>query len=346
MTSDVPSAPEANASTLRALWLGFAGLLAATYCLIVLGALVRANGAGLACPDWPLCFGQLVPEFDLKIAFEWGHRTVAAVITALFLALSYLALRNGQSRPVVRRLVPLAAVVLALQIGLGALTVWKLLAYWSVTLHLLAGLTFAVLLLLVTLTLMEAAQPTPHDSVSVSSRTRVLTLITFALLVVQIGLGGMVSSLYAGVACPEWPMCHQGQFVPTLAGPQGVHVLHRLSAYLLIVLLGLGAWRTRGIPKLRELYATAFLLGIGQLAVGIANVLLRIPVEVTGLHSALAASLVLVFAMTVRVVWRGATSGSAATAARAGASGVAEDWTSGAWVDGPGRSRVLHDRGE
>ena len=48
-----------------------------TFCLIVVGALVRANDAGLACPDWPLCYGEFVPTFDLKVAFEWGHRVFA-----------------------------------------------------------------------------------------------------------------------------------------------------------------------------------------------------------------------------------------------------------------------------
>ena len=57
---------------------GGLGLLAGvTYVLIVFGALVRAHGAGLACPDWPLCFGEWVPEFDFRIAFEWGHRALA-----------------------------------------------------------------------------------------------------------------------------------------------------------------------------------------------------------------------------------------------------------------------------
>jgi hypothetical protein len=49
----------------------------------VLGALVRAHEAGLACPDWPLCFGELVPRFDLKVAFEYGHRVTAGAVARL-----------------------------------------------------------------------------------------------------------------------------------------------------------------------------------------------------------------------------------------------------------------------
>lgn len=59
-----------TAST-RKIATGFVALVVLTECLIVLGALVRAHEAGLACPDWPLCFGEFVPAFDLRVAFEW-----------------------------------------------------------------------------------------------------------------------------------------------------------------------------------------------------------------------------------------------------------------------------------
>ena len=65
----------------RGLARGFAALSAITFCLIVFGATVRANNAGLACPDWPLCFGEVVPRFDAKIALEWGHRLLAGLVT-------------------------------------------------------------------------------------------------------------------------------------------------------------------------------------------------------------------------------------------------------------------------
>src|SRR2546426_6456751 len=71
----------------------FAGLAVATWALIVLGALVRAHGAGLACPDWPLCFGTVAPRMDVRVAFEYSHRALAGTITLGFLALAATAWR-------------------------------------------------------------------------------------------------------------------------------------------------------------------------------------------------------------------------------------------------------------
>ena len=89
-----------SSSARRLAW-GFLLLTGLTYALIVLGALVRAHGAGLACPDWPLCFGELVPRFDLRIAFEWSHRAIAGGISLLFAGLSIAAFRDTDTRPAV-----------------------------------------------------------------------------------------------------------------------------------------------------------------------------------------------------------------------------------------------------
>ncbi|MGI9431363.1 MAG: COX15/CtaA family protein, partial [Myxococcota bacterium] len=77
---------------------GFFALAALTYVLIVLGALVRAHGAGLACPDWPLCFGEVIPTFDFKIAFEWGHRALAGTVGLIFLGLAIFTLLRPMLR--------------------------------------------------------------------------------------------------------------------------------------------------------------------------------------------------------------------------------------------------------
>ena len=117
----------------RRLALGFLALAGATYLLIVFGALVRANGAGLACPDWPLCFGEVIPEFDIKIAFEWGHRALAGSVGIVFVVLAGLVLRNPRLRAKLGLGLLVTALLLAVQIVLGGLTVLESLAVWTVT---------------------------------------------------------------------------------------------------------------------------------------------------------------------------------------------------------------------
>src|SRR5262245_31107695 len=296
---DSDSADGAYALRLAA---GFGPLVAASFAPNVLVALVRANEAGLACPDWPLCFGQALPEMDRKIGFEWTHRFVAGSVGLAFVALSALALR----RPRTRGAAPLLAVgaaLLALQVLLGALTVWKLLAPWTVTAHLVTGNAFAATLLLAALALREGASPRARPAVAAPARR--WTRLAALLLALQIALGGLVASRYAGLACPEWPTCREGVWFPELEGPVALQLLHRTNAYALVTCLALAALAARGSPPLRRALLLALALGALQVAVGAANVLLRLPVGVTGLHSALATGLVLSLTWAVRTAWQG-----------------------------------------
>lgn len=288
---------------LRQLALGFGLLAALTYGLIVLGALVRAHGAGLACPDWPLCFGQAVPEFDLKVAFEWTHRVVAGGIAFLFAGLAIAAARNPVAKRAVGRLVMIGAVLLGAQIVLGALTVWHLLASWTVTSHLITGNAFAVTLLLTQRALSEAWRPPPARPVP-APRVQVALVAAAMLLLVQMVLGGLVSSTFVGLACPDWPQCMDGVWFPTWSGPQGLHLVHRTNGYALLAALALCAWWGREEPSVARWLQVAVALVAAQIVVGVANVLLQIPVEVTGLHSALAAGLVGVVALTLREAFK------------------------------------------
>lgn len=283
----MPSADDARA--LRRLAAGWFALCAATFLLIVLGALVRAHGAGLACPDWPLCFGRLVPAFDLRVGFEYSHRVVAGAISLAFAGLAVALYRRPAAWAACRGLVAAGTVLLLVQIALGALTVFHLLAAWTVTSHLVVGNLFDACLLLTALRLWRAAAPAP----ALPAHGGGVVAVTIACLALQIVLGGLVSSRYAGLACPEWPTCNGGEWFPTFGGTVGLHLLHRSNGYLLVLLLGVAAWRTRGAGVLGRVLALAAALGVAQVVVGVLNVRLGLPVEVTGLHSALAAALVL-----------------------------------------------------
>jgi cytochrome c oxidase assembly protein subunit 15 len=271
-------------------------LVALTVGQLVLGALVRAQGAGLACPDWPLCFGTLVPRLDFRVAFEYGHRLTGALVTLLFLGLSAASLASPKTRGLTARWSIAAAALLALQVVLGGLTVLHLLAAWTVTAHLVTGNLFAATLLLIAQRLAQAAattqdrQPTP-----LRRGLRPALGLTGALLAFQLVLGGLVSSHYAGLACPDWPACMGGIFFPSFEGAQGLHLLHRTNGYLLVAALFSCALLARREPRVARLLALAAGLGLVQAGLGVANVLLRLPVEVTALHSAGAAGLILLF---------------------------------------------------
>ncbi len=292
----------ADASDVGGLALPFAALVVLTWMLLVLGALVRAHEAGLACPDWPLCFGEFVPDMNLKVAFEWGHRVVAGGVSLIFATLAVLIWRRTGPGDPIRRLIVIAAAALVVQIVLGALTVWELLASWTVTSHLLTGNAIAAAFLWTALTLRDRriTAPPPAPTTPLMRHWLAATLV---LLFLQMLLGGLVSSRYAGLSCPEWPTCNGGFWFPSWRGPVGLHLLHRMNGYaLLAAFMGL-AVVCRDVGRLSTLTRVALALAIAQVIVGIANVLTGLPVEVTGLHSALAAALVLTGTAAAREAW-------------------------------------------
>jgi cytochrome c oxidase assembly protein subunit 15 len=277
-----------------------AALAAVGFCLVVLGALVRAHGAGLACPDWPLCFGELVPRFDFHVAFEWGHRALAGTLALGCVALAFFTLRTHALRARVGRGFALLFGLLGVQIVLGGLTVLLGLAPWTVTAHLLVGNTFVVTLAWLASALGELGRGAPVARTTVDSGLAALGYGCAALLVLQLALGGLVASHYAGLACASWPLCNGDSVLPTLSGPVAMHALHRLNGYALAGLCAAFAWRARGHGRVARLAVLVFALVLAQIAVGIANVLLQLPVEITGLHSALAAALALSVSQAVR----------------------------------------------
>ncbi len=287
------------ARTRRLAW-GFAVLTGAALALLVLGAVVRAKGAGLACPDWPLCFGSVVPAFDVRVALEWSHRVLAGSISLGLAALTLWSLRTPGLRPVLAR--PLAVIwaLLVLQIALGGLTVLLLLAPWTVTAHLAVGTAFCISLLWTAHLLFEAAAPGPVARQRVSPGLRSIVALTCALLVTQLVLGGIVSSHAAGLACASFPSCDGESFAPTLSGQVGLAVLHRLNAAALLAAFAALVFAARYSPRIGRLAWASLHMGILQAGLGVLNVLMRLPVEVTALHSATAALIALGTALIVR----------------------------------------------
>ena len=179
-------------STLRRrLGLLSAHLVVAVIALVVIGGATRVMEAGLACPDWPLCFGSFLPgrQMNVQVFLEWFHRLDAFVIGIALVVMA--GVTSLQRRQLPRWLPWLASGLMALvamQGGLGALTVTQLLPSAVVTAHLALALTLVALLSGLTQRLLHPA------AVAAPLWWRVAALLGLLSVFVQCLLGGRMAT--------------------------------------------------------------------------------------------------------------------------------------------------------
>jgi cytochrome c oxidase assembly protein subunit 15 len=257
--------------------------------LIVVGSVVRTTGSGLACPDWPLCHGRLIPPLQFNVFIEWFHRLLALCVGLLLFSTAGTILARRETRGRLGGLAALAVALYLTQALLGALTVWKLLDPSIVSGHLAVGLMLFSTLVATAMLARQAAGEDERPAPGVVRPEALLPLFAVATLLTwcQAVLGGMVSTNHASLACPDWPTCN-GQWFPAIEGLVGLQVLHRLGAYALALVLGAVALLARRAPDapVRGIARALPWLVLGQLAIGVANVVMGIPVWVSALHLA------------------------------------------------------------
>jgi cytochrome c oxidase assembly protein subunit 15 len=318
-----------------------------TFDLTLFGAFTRLTDSGLGCPDWPGCYGNASPfgaSHDIAMAeaaqptgpvthskawVEMVHRYLATGVGVLILALAVATWRarwrqrhdaqHARERPLSAWWPAATLVWVCLQGAFGALTVtWKLYPA-IVTLHLLGAVVLLALLCIQAVRYRQAAAERLPTAVPPVLR-RLLIAVT-ALLVLQIALGGWVSTNYAVLACTQFPIC-QNSWWPPMNFTQGfqiwrslgesangtpidfaaltaIHYVHRLMAYLVFVAIGVLVWQLRRIAPLRAQAKWLAGLALLQLATGLGNVLLGWPLVAAVLHTGGAAALAVVLTWTL-----------------------------------------------
>lgn len=307
--------------------------------VILLGSFVRLSNAGLGCPDWPGCFGKAVvptlesvsqshPDSSFSSHKAWKemiHRYLAGslALSILLLTLTSLFQRN---RPKPRLLSFIALVLVVFQAMLGMWTVTLKLHPLVVMGHLLGGYSTFILLAYITWRVGRDETPTSVGQIYYGNLS-LKVLLGLGLVILQIILGGWLSANYASLACPDFPTC-QGKWWPEFHfseaftfwhafGPSyewgllnntarvTIHMMHRLGALCVFAYwLGLGlllVCKTVYTDLRPYAFCILFFLFL-QIALGITNVLLHLPLVVAVAHTGVALLLLYsVFSLFLRL---------------------------------------------
>ncbi|MEO1131941.1 MAG: heme A synthase [Cyanobacteria bacterium J06639_1] len=270
------------------------GMAAATLFLMALGSATRVMNAGLSCPDWPLCFGQLVPreQMDLRVFLEWFHRVVASSMGLLTILLVGLSAWWRRSLPGwVPNLAVAALALVVVQGVLGGLTVTQLLRFDIVTAHLGTGLLFFSTLLTLGVML------TPFQGRGSARKFAWMAAIAAGLVYLQSLMGGVVASRWALHLCfGDSQLC----------SVMNAHIGGVFPATIATLVVAFAAWRTENLhPWLRRLGMVAAIAVVLQIALGIATFKLHLQVEpLTVAHQAIGATLLGVLVATSVLAWR------------------------------------------
>jgi heme A synthase len=200
-----------------------------SFALVVWGAVVRVNGAGMTCPDWPRCQGVWLPALDNTTVFEWSHRLGAIVVTAIIALTFVMAWRCRFELPEALRAAWAGMALIVAQIIAGWLTIKYQNNPPSVALHLVVGfLTFITLLIIAVIARSSPAPDNRPQSTGFARLALSCTMIAFA----AVFAAGYMSAANDGIACLGFPLCNGFAGAVTLA--QQIHMGHRFAAYATI----------------------------------------------------------------------------------------------------------------
>lgn len=267
------------------------------FLLIVFGAVVRVTGSGMGCPDWPLCYNQVIPPSQMTAWIEVIHRVVAGIASLLSVTVAIVAWRHYRSQRLIVVPAMWAVGIVFFQAFLGAVTVWLSNHPLTVIAHLLAAMSYLAVTLFLTTVVHIPTAYLAQAGVSTAqhkSFLRFLLLAGVAVLFVLIS-GATVTGTGSSLACLDWPLCQGEIFPANVHLGTIIHLFHRYIVVAVGVLIAAVVLQIRRhytqYPLLVK-WATALgLLFLAQIVVGGINVLLRFPRIINAAHLGLAAAI-------------------------------------------------------
>ncbi len=261
-----------------------------TYLLMVMGTFVTSTGSGLACPDWPLCYGTVVPPLELAIWFEWSHRLLGGITSSLILVSTFVVWRYYKGLP--RVFTSLMLSLLVVGVLLGGITVLieaPLLSTFAhvaiISSHLIIA-TLVLICLLFTLRYVLLSKGKAKGTVTGAKGTRGYFRLLFGAVYLQVVLGIVVRYSGATLACPDVPLCG-GKIIPDFSSYMvALHFTHRVSAVLILILAAALLYRAVKEGSGARSFAIALTLILFQATFGILIVVTQMFLPVIILHAA------------------------------------------------------------
>jgi protoheme IX farnesyltransferase len=267
-------------------------LLGATVGLVVVGVIVRATESGMGCPDWPLCYGQIIPPLDdYKAWLEWIHRTIAAGIGLIVLGVVAAALRSLRGR---RSLQGASLALLALvlfQAWLGRQTVLESNSGRSVTAHLATAMAFAGLQVWVYI---RSGYPEKLPAITRAKGAVIAPLIAAGAVYALLLFGSNVTATDTGLIYPDWPLMG-GTPVPPITELAAPQILHRYATGIVALVLIAATWivrREAGSPRrVKRLLEASLGIFAVQCIIGALQIVTKLAPWTQTLHVALATTI-------------------------------------------------------
>jgi protoheme IX farnesyltransferase len=270
-------------------------LLGATIGLVVIGVIVRATDSGMGCPDWPLCYGQIIPPttdsgdvIAYKAWLEWIHRAIAAMIGLIVLAVVFIALRNLKDR---RSLQGASIALLGLvlfQAWLGRQTVLESNSGASVTAHLASAMAFVGLQVWV---LARSGYAETLGGIRRASGSVVAPIVAAGAIYALLLFGSNVTGTDTGLLYPDWPLMG-GTLFPPITELSTPMILHRYATAIVALILISAIWivrREKGSPaRVRQLLTYAAAVFAVQCVIGAVQIFTKLAPWTQTLHVALA----------------------------------------------------------